>query len=289
MVEPYIWQFNRLGENGRKKSPAKLFTETDIYSVPLPDGQRDLTLEHGFQQLEDMFTRIRRLRLEKKKTITPDDAFVLHLFVATARARTASYRDFHRNQFGGLREKLEDFSIDYKSATEEEKQAMRRASSFSVGNGERLSISDIKKMEDFPIQGMLAPTLRAVLPIFEKMSMAILCTNDNIGFITSDNPVTWFDPDAYRLPPLQRSPGLIYKNIEVTLPLTPNQCLLLSHHQEVSGYIDIPNDALDEINRRHIQHCDEVFISRKNLLREFWFQKTPLPEDAWERRHSDAS
>ena len=43
--------------------PSNLFTVTDIYTINRPDCERDLRLEHGFQDLEDKFTRIRNLRL----------------------------------------------------------------------------------------------------------------------------------------------------------------------------------------------------------------------------------
>jgi hypothetical protein len=284
MLEPFIWQFDRDGSNARAKSPVKLFTETDIYTLPLPDGGRDLKFEHGFQQVENMFAKVRKLRVEKRKPICFDDATILHFFAATAHARTAAYRDHHRRQFAILREKVEALSEGFASATEEQKMNIRRTPSISVGSGESISIDSIKMMEDFPIQQMLGPTLKAVLPVYERMSMAILCTDDDIGFITSDNPVTWFDPNGYKRHPLQRSPGLMLKDIEVTLPLTPNHCLLLTHNANHSGYIDIPKDILDRLNRRHVQHCHEIFISKKNAVNEIWFQQLELPEDAWEKR-----
>lgn len=283
-LEPFIWQFDRNGNNARAKSPVKLFTETDIYTLPLPDGGRDLTLEHGFQQLENMFARVRKLRIEKRKPISAEDATTLHFFVATAHARTAAYRDHHRAQFARLREKVEALSKDFADATEEQKMNMRRIPNIAIEKGESISLDNIKMMEDFPIQQMLAPTLRAVLPIYEGMSMAILCTDDDIGFITSDNPVTWFDPEGYKRHPLHRSPGLAMKDIEVTLPLTPHHCLLFTHKNNFQGYIDISTDTLDQLNHRHVQHCHEIFISRRSSVKDIWFQPIEVPEDAWERR-----
>ena len=164
LVAPYVWVFDHQGQNPRAKSPSKLFTETDIYTVPMPNGERDLVLEHGFQQLEDSFATLRRLRLSKRKNLSQDEVHILQIFVATAKARTAAYRDFQRKQWRGLREKVELFHEDIRNATEAEKEAMRRASKIGIGRsggGGTITVQDIKQMEDFPIQELITPTLNA--------------------------------------------------------------------------------------------------------------------------------
>lgn len=42
--EPYVWRFNKDGSDARRKAPAKIFRETDMYTIPLPGGGRDLVL-----------------------------------------------------------------------------------------------------------------------------------------------------------------------------------------------------------------------------------------------------
>lgn len=56
---PYVWCFPKGGGASRKKSPKKLFTDTDMYTVRGVDGSRDLTLEHGLSELESDFATIR--------------------------------------------------------------------------------------------------------------------------------------------------------------------------------------------------------------------------------------
>lgn len=43
-MNPYVWVFDRDGTNVRRKAPANLFTETDIYTIERADGERDLRL-----------------------------------------------------------------------------------------------------------------------------------------------------------------------------------------------------------------------------------------------------
>ena len=45
------------------------------------------------------------------------------------------------------------------------------------------------------------------------MHMAILNTDDEVGFLTSDQPCVWFDPEAYKRPAMYRSIGLGYKSV----------------------------------------------------------------------------
>ena len=56
--EPYVWRFEKDGSNPRHKPPKKIY-ESDLYTIPLPDGGRDLRLEHGLSQLEGKFVKIR--------------------------------------------------------------------------------------------------------------------------------------------------------------------------------------------------------------------------------------
>src|SRR5713101_5619201 len=61
-----------------------------------------------------------------------------------------------------------------------------------------------------------------------KLDFAVLSTTDDIGFITSDHPCVWHDPEGYKRPPMYQSPGLIYETIQITLPISPEQCIFLN-------------------------------------------------------------
>jgi hypothetical protein len=39
---PYVWLFDRKGENSKAKSPEKIFRESDMYTLTAPDGDHDL-------------------------------------------------------------------------------------------------------------------------------------------------------------------------------------------------------------------------------------------------------
>lgn len=280
-IEPFVWVFDRDGANPRRKSPANLFTETDIYSIPLPDGQRDLYLEHGFQELEDKFTRVRNLTLSRRVNPSQEDVAWLLAFASTAHVRTAAFRDFQRQQWAHIRQRMEEMQAAMSATTPDQRRAFSRVESAEKGAG--LGIEDVRRLETFPIQNMIGAAVRVEFPRLSQMTVAILCTDDPQGFVTTDHPCTWFDPQAYRLQPVYRGPSLSSRTIEITMPISPHQCLVITHQPIASKfYVDIQPAALQELNRRHIGHCDKSFVSNRNEINPIWFENRPLPDDAWE-------
>lgn len=55
---PYIWTFDKNSREAKNKSPDNIFHETDLYTIWKIDGDRDLTIEHGFSGLEKQFSDI---------------------------------------------------------------------------------------------------------------------------------------------------------------------------------------------------------------------------------------
>lgn len=287
-ITPYVWHFDKDGNNSRAKAPANIFTETDIYTIERADGERDLQLEHGLQGIEDQFTRVRNLRFSRREWPDPKQFVWVLAFVATAQVRTAAMRDFHAEQWRKAREKMERMEQAMRSASPAEREKMAAFGRVIGGDkSEGMGIEHVRQFEQNPIHFMIVPALKSVMPIMARMHAAVLCTDDPLGFVTTDKPCTWFNSEGHKLPPFYRSPGLAMRSIEVTLPISPRQCLLISHNSDFRGYIDIEPHAVDELNRRHIAHCDSAFIACRNETRPVWFEHRPMPEDAWEVAHAE--
>jgi hypothetical protein len=158
---------------------------------------------------------------------------------------------------------------------------MERMGSERSGSG--ITLDDVRVLEKHPIPQMIEMVMQSVIPIFQRMHVAVLCTADPIGFVTSDHPCTWFDPESYKFQPIYRSPGLDSRTIEVTLPISPSQCLAITHYPQYQGYIDVQESVVTELNYRHIAHCNESFISCSLQTRPNWFEQRPMPDDAWEK------
>jgi hypothetical protein len=130
-------------------------------------------------------------------------------------------------------------------------------------------------------QDLVMVSLQTQTPLYFTMQMSIFVADDELGFITSDTPCVWFNPKAHTFPPLYRSPGLAQEEIEVTLPLTPQHLLFISH-REHPFYLDVGRKAVDEANRLTRWYCNEEFISWKGEIRPYWFERGRQPTDAWE-------
>ncbi len=124
-------------------------------------------------------------------------------------------------------------------------------------------------------------TIECATPILFGMHLSILTTDDELGFVTSDAPAFMYNPIAYKLPPFYRSPGLLQKEIEVTLPITPRHLLLYRHDGRVASRLKIPRSVVDEANRNLVWTGTEI-VSWKGQTRPEWFVQRDPPPDAWE-------
>jgi hypothetical protein len=132
----------------------------------------------------------------------------------------------------------------------------------------------------------LGPLMAAELLLLLRMRCTVLCSTSEIGFITSDAPVVWFDPEWHTKPPLYRSTSFSDPKLEITLPVSPGQALIFVHGDMNMGrpveYLDISDHAVTEINRRTRFHCNKEFIVRTQITEPRWFDRGTLPPDAWE-------
>ena len=200
-------------------------------------------------------------------------------------SRTPSRRDHFMgfwNEVLGMGEQIER---QMKVATPEER---RRAASAAAPGADRhtMSIDDVRKITASPMQHTLGPLMAAEFPLLTRLRCFVLCTASEIGFITSDAPVVWFDPEWHRKPPLYRSPSFSDPKLEITLPLSPMQMLVLKHGeantQRLVEYVEVPDKAVTELNRRTRFQCDKEFIVRIQRTEPRWFEQGTMPADAWE-------
>ncbi|GFP32830.1 hypothetical protein HKBW3S42_01137 [Candidatus Hakubella thermalkaliphila] len=103
---------------------------------------------------------------------------------------------------------------------------------------------DIKVNPQFSL-GMVT-LAKDLAPIFYHMNWAFLEATDDYKFVTSDNPLFYFDPthDARSF----YGVGLLNKNIEVTFPLSKD-LMFLGTWEKFDGYKQLNNRLVKEVNR----------------------------------------
>lgn len=288
-TDPFVWRFARDSRDGVRKSPKNIFTETDFYTVDAVDGTRDLVLEKGLSGLEAGFVQVRK-KLADHQPLSRREFRQLMAFAAAMSGRTKAFRDFQRTQWGRVETMMASMQKQWDDSTESQREALAAFGGAGHRNEPGASYEDVKAVVKNPMEFLLGINIRVTLPIFLKMDMAVLETSDEIGFITSDDPLVISDPTAYRRPPMLRGGALLLPTTEVTLPISPSQLILLNW-QSLAGVFSVGVSEVDELNRRTRLRCEDYFVARKNLTKDVWFERREVPDDSWEsvRRREKAN
>lgn len=287
---PYIWIFEKESKKVKKKAPDNIFHETDLYTIWDETGKRDLTIEHGFSGLEKLFTDIRRKKLSYKKQLIHDEHFIICIFIASMHARTKSKLNHLSEMWKPALNMMDDMIKHMETATEQQKEDISRMSKFPSldKKSEKLSYEDVQTLVNKPMESMMLSLIKTEAPLLEKLDFAILCTNSEQGFISSDDPCTWTDPEAYKRPPIYQSPALMYDSIEIIMPISPKQCVFLNR-KKLNGYVDVNDNTVNNINRITRFNSSEFFISNQNVINELWFSTLKEPKDSWNNQHYKAN
>lgn len=287
--EPFVHVFSKDGNEHHRRAPSNIFKETDLYTIKRPDGGRDLRLEHGLSELETAFATIRKEFLARRRQLPAPRRLKLMAFVAAMQARTPALRNHHLKfwkEVHGVGERIER---RMERVNAEGKEPVAVSAPPSDGRPS-MTMDDVRRVISSPMEHTLVPYIAAQLPFLMLMRCRILCGASEPGFITSDAPVVWFDPEWHRKPPLFRSPSLSEPLLEISLPISPRQMLVICHQlvtppQLGIDYIDVQEHHVDELNRRTRFCCDQEFVVRRQTTRPRWFEIGEMPQDAWEVTH----
>lgn len=282
--KPYVWMFSKDGIRAKPKAPKNIFWENELYTIHSTGGFRDLTLEHGLKGLEESFARIRREKLKLRLKLSVEDRVYLLLFIAAMKVRTVSQRNHMQSQWGNALKMMDNLAESMSKMTPDERKKFAEIQPLiSSKSGASLSHEQVRGLAKKPLQYAMFPMMITQAEIFSKMHIAIIGTTIKPGFITSDSPCVWFDPDAYKRPPFYRGSGLACEKIEVTLPVSPEQIIFISWNNKFEGYMELNHEqVVDELNRRLRFSCDEYFLVNQNIKKDIWFYPGVEPEDAWE-------
>ena len=266
--EPYVWRVDKEEHEPKRKAPSNIFHENNMYTIYDENGNRDLRLEHGLSSLESLFTDLREETLSEKKKLTPNEYFLMCAFIAAMYARTKVQRNQLREMWNPALEKMQQWKKHLENASEEEIENLKKMPRLGPQK-EGLSIKQVEKLVAEPIKEMLETMISSLAPMLAKLDCIIFTTNHEIGFLTSDAPCVWSDPEAYKRPPFYQAPALMWESIEITFPISPNLCVLLNR-QSLNGYRPANKFQLSEINRRTIRRCGEYYVSNKENIDKSW-------------------
>ncbi len=277
--EPFVWMFSKDGQQVKKRAPGNIFRESDFYTIKRIDGTRDLVLEHGLQELESEFARVKREVVFPMLDLSAADKIILCAFTAGMHSRTKAQQEHARKQWTPALEMMKSMQEQISSLPPE--QARRLASQLSppgAGTQPGITVEEVEKIVESPMQSLLGIDVAVEAPLLLPLDIAIFCTSSVHGFITSDHPCVWFDPEAYKRAPYYRVPALMYESIEITLPISPSHALVLNR-RALTGYKQATTRIVDELNRRTRYHAYEYFVASRKEQNPYWFVADPRQEN----------
>jgi hypothetical protein len=258
-----VYRFNPDGSFKDYRTPSRLFTKDDLYTVPGPNGERGLEAEHSMTRLEDAFARMRKGRLEKGLPLPPKDRVQLIWFISAMRNRSPAAHAHDAYFNSRVLEIGDDMKAAMARMSPDERAAWgKKAARMTLKGTDDVSIplEAFREIVTAPFGAQLPNKIAVEASVLERMYLTILRAPDGHTFLTSDRPVTWWDPED---PPPTRSPlGLGRASMQVTVPLTPSLCAMISH-VDYADYMDVNDTSVANINDRTVHYCREVYISQQ--------------------------
>ncbi|QQR39053.1 DUF4238 domain-containing protein [Devosia rhizoryzae] len=277
-MEPYVWIFQQYGSAGRRRAPSNLFTESDIYTIRNLDGARDLRLEHALAAIENGLPKLIKEYVVGFLQIPQDRVEQLLAFVAAMHGRTPQSREIQR---GLWREMLESAEAEGTKAWSAPSTGGQGGDEPRVPQGRGYTdLSALWAAIESPMRYLLPGAMQEALPALRDMKLTIFCTEEP-RFITSDSPISWFDPTVSKEHFLTRKRQLTDPGIEVTLPLTPRHVVML-HRRGAAGFPQISYLKADEstvtaLNRRTHFNADRWLVSWRDGFDPAWLPAARSP------------
>jgi hypothetical protein len=186
--------------------------------------------------------------------------------------RTKVDRESMRKSLADLNEKLNEWGDHF----EKNPKAKRNYANEIFPKEERTSFTQddlkgvLENFNDFHSISLIDNVAYVANAIFQMKWAIISPEDDEEEFITSDHPCVVFRPESikkygYMTP--GSAPGLVYKDTELTLPLSSNMALMAGWNIKIEAYAPMPSTMINQINIRSTFYAQEKIIaSRKEIV-----------------------
>jgi hypothetical protein len=283
--EGYVWVFPRREGLGKRKAPRNLFYETDLYTLKLRNGARDIRIEKSLSIIEGMFAKVRAGPIRAREHVSDDDRAILAVFVAANLARTLKQRNHLRGQFGRILEIGEQMTEAMRAKRKELSPAEYNAYVKSVSGvrpptrDNEISIDAIKELHAHPLQHLMWPQIQARSSELYEMYLTFATTTDATGFVTSDAPTVVRRFGLEGIPFHWRPTSFLVGKTEVCMPISPDALAIFHLRAGIDEYVAVRPSDLDEWNEVACYYSHEEVVVRRNQKPDGWYRRLA----AWER------
>lgn len=237
-------------------SPYNVLKERHFYSLTLPNGKKDFTVEDALSGIEGDYVNVFKNKLLKNLFLTSEERIIVSVFIATLMIRTRPHRDSMKDSLQEIKKWMEGWK----------KEPSQPFKSVIPSSGKTISIDDLNAgLQNFDEHHSLSilSTTPQIASLIYNMKWSIWI-NKKYGFVTSDDPVVILRPASikkYGENVAGSRPGLRYKDVELTIPLSRNRLLLAGWILNDDSYIEVDDEKAENIDHRTITHSRDRIVS----------------------------
>lgn len=258
---PGFWVYDKEEDEPRWQPPVHTAVQEHFYTITREDGAKDYTVEKMLGEVEHVAAPIIASWASGKVRPTKGEIAEMASFVALLQTRGP-------RSIAAVREMTIAFAIEQMKELVRQPETLKRyLAEIREEDGSKLSeaevIDSLTHLEErFRLSVDDRYALAQSLQLTEAVSRQLepmawtLCVSDDPPFITGDTPVCSFA--LFKDGSAIFGAGFGQPQVEVTLPLSPSVCLLMTHRPSQQR-IRVSEARVREFNRR-TAHIAERFV-----------------------------
>ena len=260
--------------------PTNIFKEAHFYTITLGTNGGSLVIENTLAEIEGGFATIYREKIAKGLDLTDEERATVSVFLAALYERTKSRREEMRGMFDNLRQSMEGWAEMFRN-NKTARDFSARMSTGSKDKDQSITQDDVKKvlenLDEYHSVTMMS-SLSEIAQIIFNMKWSIMTAPPGHVFVTSDSPFCVLRPEAikkYGPRAIGSVPGLVYKDTEITVPLSSTHAILAGWKLERNGTWEVDEKALDQINSRTVMNANDIVANNRAILEEILKKHPP--------------
>jgi hypothetical protein len=265
-----VWTYD--SSSGRRWSaiPDETCKQTHFYSIERDDGTMDTQVEDFLSKVESRAAPVYQGLTAGKMPRTEEERGDFALFLGFLYCRTTAMRRISAQVHGHGAQIL---NFAYASNSEAFEALTRRAEAAKGAPIDPRVKEEIRQrmlkpggyVMEVPQERTLGALkiATALTPIFQKMRWSLAEVQPGSAFITSDNPVAR-EVDPKTRHPIYGDGGFLNKTAEVTCPLSPTRCLILSWDQQAPEHGMFEADHVALVNAVRAVQAERYLFADKS-------------------------
>ena len=260
----FVWVLD-VKDNIFKVKPQNILLENHFYTVTLKNGEKSLFVEDTLANIEGAYATIFRDKISKDLFLSEQERATVSVFISALFLRTKPHREGIRKMFEKLKETMEEWKKQFEMNPKAKEYASAIPSS-----GKSINMEDVDEYlnnykEEYSVS--VLTQLPEIAQIIFNMKWSVW-KNENNNFVTCDDPLVLLRPASikkYGAKAIGSQPGLLYKDVELTLPLSKDRLLLAGWILNEDSYLTVEDEMAQKMNHRTITHSCERIISSSEL------------------------